>query len=76
MSLVDGRVIGVVVSTLRAEGMLRTSGVVPQGVNFSIKAEYVIQNFEKLGIALPASSLSNDPIGHVKAYTVQVMAER
>ena len=76
MSLVDGRVIGVVVSTLRAEGMLRTSGVVPQGVNFSIKAEYVIQNFQKLGIALPASSLSNDPIGHVKAYTVQVMAER
>ncbi len=76
MALVDGRVVGVVVSTLRADGMMRTSGFLPQGVNFSVKAEYVIQQFQKAGIALPKFKPNNDPIGHVKAYTVQVMAER
>ena len=48
----------------------------PQGVNFSVKAEYVILQFQKLGIALPAFTPNADPIGHVKAYTVQIMAER
>ena len=76
MALVDGRVVGVVVSTLRADGVMRTSGFLPQGVNFSVKAEYVIQQFQKAGIALPEFTPNNDPIGHVKAYTVQVMAER
>jgi hypothetical protein len=76
MALVDGRVVGVVVSTLRGDGMFRSAGVMPQGVNFSVKAEYVILQFQKLGIALPAFTPSPDPIGHVKAYTVQIMAER
>lgn len=76
MALADGRVVGVVVSTLRADGMMRSSGFLPQGVNFSVKAEYVIQQFQKAGIALPAFTPNADPIGHVKAYTVQIMAER
>ncbi|MEY3851930.1 MAG: hypothetical protein RI910_910 [Verrucomicrobiota bacterium] len=76
MALVDGRVVGVVVSTLRGDGMFRSAGVMPQGVNFSVKAEYVIQQFQKLGIDLPAFTPNANPIDHVKAYTVQIMAER
>lgn len=76
MALMDGRVIGIVVSSLSESYALKTSGSLPQGVNFSIKADYVLTQASIAGIDIPKGEASTDPVAHVKAYTVQIMCEK
>ena len=76
MALMDGRVIGIVVSSLSESYALKTSGSLPQGVNFSIKSDYVLTQASIAGIDIPKGEASTDPVAHVKAYTVQIMCEK
>jgi S1-C subfamily serine protease len=75
MALLDGRVVGVVVSTLSASYMMKKTGSIPQGVNFSIKTDYLLTMAKVAGINLPEYPASTSPIEHVKSYTVQIMSE-
>ncbi len=85
MSLMDGRVVGIVVSSLSESFALRTSGALPQGVNFSIKSDYLLTMAREAGIEvnedisqITAATKGADysPVEHVKAYTVQIMSEK
>lgn len=76
MALMDGRVIGIVVSSLSESYALKTSGALPQGVNFSIKSDYLLTQASIAGINIPKSQPSGEPVAHVKAYTVQIMCEK
>lgn len=76
MALTDGRVVGIIVSSLSESFALRTSGSLPQGVNFSIKSDYLITLASIAGIDIPKTKPSAEPIEHVKAYTVQIMCEK
>lgn len=76
VALEDGRVVGVVVSTANAEFFYKASQNIPQNINFAIKADYLRILAQNNGIRLPSSSVSGDPKQHVRAYTVQVIAEK
>jgi S1-C subfamily serine protease len=75
MALADGRIVGVVVSSLSESYALRASGALPQGVNFSVKSDYILNLAAIAEIDLPSAKPSSEPIEHVKAYTVQIMCE-
>ena len=75
MALLDGRVVGVVVSSLSPVFTLRRSGVIPQGVNFSVKTDYLLTMAKVAGVEVPDYPLSPSPVDHVKSYTVQIMCE-
>lgn len=76
MALADGRVVGIIVSSLSESYALRTSGALPQGVNFSIKSDYLMTLASIAGVEIPKNAAGPDPIEHVKAYTVQIMCEK
>jgi S1-C subfamily serine protease len=76
MALMDGRIIGVIVSSLSEMYAMKTSGALPQGVNFSIKSDYVLTQASIAGIDVPKGQASSEPVAHVKAYTVQIMCEK
>lgn len=76
MALSDGRIIGIIVSSLSEGYALRTSGALPQGVNFSIKSDYLMTLASIAGVEIPKNPIGPEPIEHVKAYTVQIMCER
>jgi S1-C subfamily serine protease len=75
MALLDGRVVGVVVSSLSASYTMKKTGSLPQGVNFSIKTDYLLTMAKIAGIEVPDYPLSESPVEHVKNYTVQIMCE-
>lgn len=75
MALSDGRIVGIVVSSLNESFALRSSGALPQGVNFSVKSDYLLTLAAIAEIKLPQGRAGSDPIEHVKAYTVQIMCE-
>ncbi len=75
MALADGRIVGIVVSSLSESYALRASGALPQGVNFSVKSDYILNLAAIAEIDLPSAKPSSEPIEHVKAYTVQIMCE-
>jgi len=74
--LSDGRVIGVVVSSLNAGYAMATTGALPQGVNFSVKSDCLLKMAEKAKVKVEAGKTASDPVGHVKAYTVQLMCTK
>ena len=76
MALMDGRVVGIVVSSLSESYALKTSGALPQGVNFSIKSDYLLTMASIAGIEVPKGQPSSEAVDHVKAYTVQIMCEK
>ena len=76
MALMDGRVIGIVVSSLSESYALKTSGALPQGVNFSIKSDYLLTMASIAGIEVPKVQPASEAVDHVKAYTVQIMCEK
>jgi S1-C subfamily serine protease len=75
MALLDGRVVGVVVSSLSASYMMKRTGSIPQGVNFSVKTDYLLTMANVAGIKIPEYPASQSPVEHVKSYTVQIMCE-
>lgn len=76
LALEDGRVMGIVVSSLNASYMLRKRGVLPQNVNFAIKSDYLIALAGTCGIQVPADrGTAKDPVETIKANSVQVIAE-
>jgi S1-C subfamily serine protease len=75
MALMDGRVIGVVVGSLNPIYTIKRAGVIPQGVNFSIKSDYLLTMAKMADVEVPDYPLSPSPIDHVKSYTVQIMCE-
>ncbi len=76
MALMDGRVVGIVVSSLSESYALKTSGALPQGVNFSIKSDYLLTMASIAGIEVPKGQPASEAVDHVKAYTVQIMCEK
>ena len=77
MCLEDGRIAGIVVSSLGEGFALRTSGSLPQGVNFSVNAKSLLEMAKQAGVFLPTSDKGyENPIEHVKAYTVQIQVEK
>lgn len=76
MALADGRVVGVIVSSLNAAYALKTTGALPQGINFSIKSDYLLTQASIAGIEIPKYTAGPEPVEHVKAYTVQIMCEK
>ena len=76
MALKDGRIVGVIVSSLSEGYALKKSGALPQGVNFSVKTDYLLTLCSIAGIELPKSTPSAEPVEHVRAYTVQIMSEK
>lgn len=76
MCLADGRVVGIVVSSLSPRFALNANGALPQGVNFSVKSNCLLKLADKAGIKIESTSMSSDPVGHVKAYTVQLMCTK
>ena len=76
MALMDGRVVGVIVSSINDMYALKISGTLPQGINFSIKSDYLRTLASIAGIQIPDYNVSPDPVEHVKAYTVQLVCEK
>jgi S1-C subfamily serine protease len=78
MCLNDGRVVGIVVSSLNPGYTLARNGSIPQGVNFSVKSDYLITLAGIADVEIPkdATTESTTPVEHVKAYTVQIISER
>lgn len=76
VALEDGRIVGIVVSTANPEYFFKTSKNIPQNINFAVKADYLRILAQNNGIRLPAGSVSGDPKQHVRAYSVQVIAEK
>ncbi len=76
MALKDGRIVGVIVSSLSATYALKSSGALPQGVNFSVKSDYLLTLASIAGIKIPSGAPSSEPVEHVKNYTVQIMCEK
>jgi len=78
MCLQSGQVIGIVVSSLNPGYTLARNNSLPQGVNFSIKSDYLITLAGIADVALPteAPTESTTPVEHVSSYTVQIMGER
>lgn len=74
--LADGRVIGVVVSSLNAGYAMATTGALPQGVNFSVKSDCLLKMAAQAKVKVEAGKPAADPVGHVKAYTVQLMCTK
>ena len=76
LALQDGRVVGIVVSSLSSAYFLRSTSQVPQNVNFAVKADYLKVLAMNSGVELSEDAKPGpDPIEHVKAYTVQIIAE-
>lgn len=73
--LIDGRVIGIVVSSLNDIYALQKTGSLPQGVNFSIKSDVLLKLIEDCGITLSKQPIKANKVSHVIDYTVQVIAE-
>lgn len=77
LCLPDGRVIGVIVSTVNSVAVMRDTKSIPQNINFAVKIDYLKLLASSSGIDMPEDLKPGpDPIEHVKAYTVQVIAER
>jgi len=78
MCLQDGRVVGIVVSSLNPGYTLARNGTLPQGVNFSVKSDYLMTLAGIADVEVPKASPAGvtSPVEHVKAYTVQIMSER
>jgi S1-C subfamily serine protease len=77
MALMDGRIAGIIVSTLSPSFALRNTGSLPQGVNFSVKTDNLMEMGARVGVQFNVSkSMSHDPVEHVKAYTVQVEVDK
>lgn len=74
--LADGRVIGVVVSSLNPGYAMATSGALPQGVNFSVKSDCLLKMAAQAKVKVETGKPAADPVGHVKAYTVQLMCTK
>jgi TPR repeat protein len=75
VALDDGRVVGIVVSTVSPEVFFKNSNSLPQNVNFAVKADYLRILAQNNGLRLPTGSASGDAKQHVRAYSVQVIAE-
>jgi S1-C subfamily serine protease len=75
VALDDGRVVGVVVSSVNLEYVFKNSNTLPQNVNFAVKADYLRILAKNNGLRLPTGSASGDAKQHVRAYSVQVISE-
>lgn len=76
LSLPDGRIVGVIVSTVNSAAVIRDANTIPQNINFAVKIDYLRLLASSSGIDVPENLPAGpDPIEHVKAYTVQVIAE-
>lgn len=75
VALDDGRVVGIVVSTVSPEVFFKNANSLPQNVNFAVKAEYLRILAQNNGLRMPTGSASGDAKQHVRAYSVQVIAE-
>jgi S1-C subfamily serine protease len=73
--LSDGRVIGIVVSSLNDMYALQKTGSLPQGVNFSIKSDVLLKLIDDCGISISTQPIKAEKVSHVIDYTVQVIAE-
>jgi TPR repeat protein len=75
VALDDGRVVGIVVSSVNLEYVFKNSNTLPQNVNFAVKADYLRILAKNNGLRLPTGSASGDAKQHVRAYSVQVISE-
>jgi S1-C subfamily serine protease len=75
MCLMDGRVVGVVVSSLNSVQVLKETGALPQGINFAIKSDVLLEMSKRANVVLPTSRIQANPVEHVRAYTVQIISE-
>jgi hypothetical protein len=71
----DGRVVGVVVSSINSLYVLKETGALPQGINFAIKSDVLLEMSKRANVLLPTSRIQANPVEHVRAYTVQIMSE-
>lgn len=75
MCLLDGRVVGVVVSSLNSVNVLKETGALPQGINFAIKSDILLEMSKRANIVMATSRSQANPVEHVRAYTVQIISE-
>lgn len=77
LALTDGRVVGIIVSSVNESYVFRHTKTIPQNINFAVKIDYLKLLASSSGIDIPEDLMPGpDPIEHVKAYTVQVIAEK
>jgi S1-C subfamily serine protease len=74
LALSDGRIVGVIVSSLNFRFALKSSGSLPQNVNFAVKSDYLRILAANSGVDIPDDlKVIGSPVDHVGAFTVQVI---
>lgn len=74
LALSDGRIVGVIVSSLNFRFALKSSGSLPQNVNFAVKSDYLRILAANSGVDIPDDlKVIGSPVEHVGAFTVQVI---
>lgn len=77
LALADGRIVGVVVSSINSLRVLRESGRIPQNINFAVKSDYLRILAANSGVVVPEDlKVTGDPVDHLNAYTVQIITSK
>jgi len=69
-----GEVVGLIVSTINGSALLKQNNIMAQNINFAIKADPIRGFLQENSLSLPVYPTPTDPVEHVKAYAVKVVA--
>ena len=69
-----GEVVGLIVATINGSALLKQSNIMAQNINFAIKADPIRAFLADNSIAIPSYPAPADPVEHVKAFAVKIIA--
>ncbi len=69
-----GEIVGLIVATINGSALLKQSNIMAQNINFAIKADPIRGFLEENSISIPSYPAPADPVEHVKAYAVKIVA--
>jgi TPR repeat protein len=69
-----GEVVGLIVSTINGSALLKQNNIMAQNINFAIKSDPIRGFLQENSLSLPSYPVPSDPVEHVKAYAVKVVA--
>lgn len=69
-----GEVVGLIVSTINGSALLKQENIMAQNINFAIKADPIRGFLQENSLSPPAYPAPSDPVEHVKAFAVKVVA--
>lgn len=70
----NGEVVGLIVASVNGGALLRQTNILAQNINFAIKSDPIIEFLTEKSLPVNHGRKSGEPIEHVKAYSVKVVA--